>query len=139
MADSEKDTEPQLTDFDPTTDELREAFPEACVEIEAAGAEAERERIQAIHGIDVPDGYEGVKTEGMFDPEATADSVSRRILARQSEQRKAALDARKADEEELEAPDPDAGTEEGMDGVDKEVGALLQAAGATGVKVRATA
>lgn len=143
MADSDQGSEPQLTDFEPSADELREAFPEAAAEIESAGreegAEDERERITAILDLEVTDGHEEVIEEAVGDPEATADSVSRRILARQSEQRKAALDARKADEEELDAPEPDAGTEEGMDGVEKEVGALLQAAGATGVRVRSTA
>jgi hypothetical protein len=115
MPDTEEgQAEPSIADFDPTTDEIREAFPEAVADIESearsGAAEEERERIRAIHDLDVPDAYSDLLAEGMFDPEATADSVSRRILAEQAEKRKARLAARERDEEELEAPDAEAGT-----------------------------
>ena len=120
-------------DLELSTEEVREAFPEAVVEIETEAREEERERIRAIYEIDVPDSYEDAKAEGMFDPEATRDSVASEILQRQSAKRQAALDARRSDEKELDAPDPGTGAEEDMEAQDLEVEKTLAAAQKAGV------
>lgn len=113
-------TEPvdALRELDPTADQLREACPEAVEAIaseaqlagQTEGAEAERERIRAIYELDVPEAHGELIEDGMFDPDATADSVSRRILARQAEMRQAQLEARQGDEEDLDAPRERAGS-----------------------------
>lgn len=110
MAGENGDSDQELPDF--TAEELREEFPEAVSEIEADAREEERRRIQTIHELDVSDGYEDLVVEGMFDPEASAESVSRAVLEARAEKRRAQLDARKADEEELDAPESRSGTDE---------------------------
>lgn len=109
VSDSEdQTTREQLSDINASAEDLRAACPGAVEEIEeeaaSEAAEAERERIQAIYDLDVPSAYDDLKGEAMFDPEATANTVSRRILDRQSERKRAQLEAREGDEEELDAP-----------------------------------
>lgn len=92
-----------------TTEELREAFPQLVDQIEEAaraeGVVSERERIQAIEELEAP-GHEDFVAERKFDPEATADSVSREVLERQKQGRQDRLNARREDEEQMDAPGP---------------------------------
>lgn len=129
MSDSaEGQDERTLEEKNLTAKEVREAFPEASAEIEAEAREAERERIQAIHDLDVPNAYGELVVEGMFEPDSTAESVSRAVVEAQSQKRKAQRDALQGDEEELDAPEARSGAgDEELDGPEQAAAFILQA------------
>lgn len=136
MSEDNEDRDVELDDLELSAEEVREHFPEASEAIAADGREQERDRILAIFDLDVPDAYQELIAEAVSDPDATADSVSRKILDRQSEKRKAALEARKEDEEGLDAPEPDAGGDEEADASDKRFRELLEAGESAGIDHR---
>lgn len=89
--------------------EIRESFPDLVKKIEesarAEGAKAERERIRAIEELPAA-GREDLVRELKYQPDATADSVARELLARQKLGRQARLSARREDEEQMDTPGP---------------------------------
>lgn len=89
--------------------EIRESFPDLVRKIEesarAEGAKAERERIRAIEELPAA-GHEDFVRKLKYQPDATADSVARELLARQKLGRQERLSARREDEKEMDTPGP---------------------------------
>jgi len=77
----------------------------------AAGAKAERERIESIFSLDVP-GYESVLHQEMFNPEATRETTALKVLDAQKEKKVTTLKAVEADGKTIAAA---AGSLEGND------------------------
>lgn len=83
--------------MDPET--LKAEYPEAAEALMREGARQERERIQAIEELEAP-GHEDLVAELKYDPEATAESVSRAIVERQKEAREDRLEARRVEDDD---------------------------------------
>lgn len=127
-------------EFSMTPEALRENHSETYDAVFAAGqvagrnegAEAERERIQAIEAIKAP-GYEDVIAELKFKPEATRESVADAILTKQNERREQAGAAYQQDGEAVGAAtenvQQDAGDDDQAD-VDAAVGHMVSGANA---------
>lgn len=83
-----------------TVDALKTAYPDLVAQIENAAAEAaanaERERIKAVHDLSL-DGYEDIAQDAMFENPATAEQVAIKIIAKQKEQGNQYLADRAAD------------------------------------------
>jgi len=73
---------------------------EAVAQARTQGANEERERIRGIHSLEAP-GHEELVASEMFNAEANADSVSKKVLEAQAEARKKTGKNQKADGEDL--------------------------------------
>lgn len=118
-----------------TAEHLASAFPDAVAELKQAAVEAERERIQAIEQLEAP-GYEAFIEKAKYEPDATSDSVARRIVELQAQKRADQLTAIQGDETEIEAPEHVASTDSGIDEAAR-VAARVLAAGRRQIPVGA--
>lgn len=92
----EKRMEPK--DTITTVDALKAAYPGLVADIENAAKKEERERIKGIMDM-VPDGYESIAEDAMFQNPITAEAVAVKIIAEQKKQGGKYLEDRKKDAE----------------------------------------
>ena len=103
---------------------------EGLTEGQAAGAQAERQRIQGIEAAALP-GHEELIAKLKADPKMTVDAARQAVLKAEQDKHQAALNARKGDEGKLNPPDPSAGEEdESAEATAKNVTSLARKAGA---------
>lgn len=92
----EKRMEPK--DTITTIDALKAAYPGLVADIENAAKKEERERIKGIMDM-VPDGYESIAEDAMFQNPVTAEAVAVKIIAEQKKQGGKYLEDRRKDAE----------------------------------------
>ena len=92
----EKRMEPK--DTITTIDALKAAYPGLVADIENAAKKEERERIKGIMDM-VPDGYESIAEDAMFQNPVTAEAVAVKIIAEQKKQGGKYLEDRRTDAE----------------------------------------
>jgi hypothetical protein len=92
--------------------EVEALHPSAVAAIRAQGAQAERERVQAIEALQVP-GYAGIVAENKWNPEMTSDKVAALVLTAQNAKVTAEADKVRADAEKLAQQTAGAGGDAG--------------------------
>lgn len=95
-----------------SADEVESLHPSAVAAIRAQGAQAERERVQAIEALQAP-GYAGIVAENKWNTEMTSDKVAALVLAAQNAKVTAEADKVRADAEKLAQQTAGAGGDAG--------------------------